>query len=323
MRRTILSLALILVFSFAGAVLAAPGKVDALALVPNDAASVGYIRLADLRSSPLAMTLLSETDRMSCDGDAEKFLAEAGLQPAKDIDVLVLSMTPRAAFGKEADLLVAAEGRFNVARLAAALTSRGAVRKNGYFVLPEESEDDGDRPVIAFPSSSLALVGTENGVIQGLKNLAAGGTAFLTASGLGREASRIDARASAWALIDVARVTRLSRQPGIDSKQPSAQTVHAALNKVSTVALWATDGGDSLQLGAFGLARDEETLQLVEDAVRGALAAMRLAASESSPELVPVLRKFLVTRSDDSVTLTGSIPAGILRNLAAKKHAGK
>ena len=48
---------------------------------------------------------------------------------------------------------------------------------------------------------------------------------------------------------------------------------------VSTVAVWARDTGDTLQLGATGLSNDAETLQLLEDALRGALAALRIAAT--------------------------------------------
>lgn len=294
--------------------------IDVLALVPNDAASVGVVRVAELRSSSLLATLFDETDKLSCNGDAEKFLTDAGLDPAKDVDLVVFSLTPREAFGRKADVLVAANGRFNPSRLTAALIARGAVKKDGYLLLPEEKDE---RPAVAFPSASLALMGTENAVASALKDAASGGTSFLSASGLGRDAGRIDTGADAWAVIDVARMTRLAKTPGIESKHQSAQAVHAALNKVSTVALWATDSGDSLELGAFGLARDEETLQLVEDTVRGALAAMRLAVQEKSPDLVTVLRKFNVTRTSDSVKVTGSIPAETFRNLAAKKHARK
>ena len=52
--------------------------------------------------------------------------------------------------------------------------------------------------------------------------------------------------------------------------------VSTALHNVSTVALWATDTGDAIKLGAFGLAHDSETLQLLEDTLRGALSAMNV-----------------------------------------------
>ena len=50
--------------------LAASRVEDGLALVPADAASVGVIRFADLRTNPLSARLFSETDRITVDGDA-------------------------------------------------------------------------------------------------------------------------------------------------------------------------------------------------------------------------------------------------------------
>ena len=62
------------------AVPAAMAKNDALSLVPNDAVSVGVVHLTDLRTSPLGATLFRETDKISSDGDAEKFLRDAGMK---------------------------------------------------------------------------------------------------------------------------------------------------------------------------------------------------------------------------------------------------
>ena len=55
-------------------------------------------------------------------------------------------------------------------------------------------------------------------------------------------------------------------------------------------------------------------------AIRGALAAMRLAVQDKSPELVGVLRKFDVSRTADTVAITGSLPAQTLKDFVAKQH---
>jgi len=84
--------------------LAAPGafaKNDAMSLIPNDAVTVGVVRLADARTSPLSSMLFQQTDKVTTDGDAAQFLADAGLEPTKDVDVLVVSTSPRAALGRE------------------------------------------------------------------------------------------------------------------------------------------------------------------------------------------------------------------------------
>src|ERR1051325_4920494 len=302
--------------------LPALAKNDALSLVPNDAVSVGVVRLADLRTSPRSMTLFEQTDKVGANGESDRFLDDAGLDPKKDVDVLVVSMSPRTALGTEADVLVAAEGRFNVDRLTKALLARGATQKNGYLLMPQELSESGHRGAIAFASSSLVVMGNESAVAEALASRANGGTSFLTTSGLGRETARSEARASAWAIVDVAPAQRLTGTAKVPQKNAA---LGAALKNVSTVALWATDKGDSLALGGFGLARDEATLQLVEDTLRGALAAMRLAVQEKAPDMVSVLRKFTVTRNEESVSISGTIPAAELKKLTEKTrlHAEK
>src|SRR5437763_2941608 len=136
-----------LLLTCAALALAVPvfAKTDALSLIPNDAVTVGVVKLAEMRSSPLSSTLFEQTDKVSTNGDAEKFLREAGLQPTRDIDVLVVATTLRTPLGHDADVMVAADGRFNATRLIQALVARGADQKNSpngaYLLLPTERDD--------------------------------------------------------------------------------------------------------------------------------------------------------------------------------------
>jgi len=298
-------------------------KNDALSLIPGDAVSVGVVRLADMRSSPLSAALFAQTVNISNASDGEKFLVESGLQPAKDVDVIVFSTSPRSNLGSEADFLIAADGRFNVERLTSALVTRGAVKKasahGAYYLMPEKATVGKHPGAIAFPDSHLALIGSEAAVIEALASHAAGGTSFATASGLGRDMARVDAHATAFVLVDVPRAQRLTGAPKM-GKSAQSQAIGAALKNVSTVAIWATDAGDSLKLSALGLSTDAETLGLVEDTLRGALSAMRLAVADQNPDLVAVLRKFTVTRTDSSIAISGSVPAETFKTWVAKSH---
>jgi hypothetical protein len=315
----VLAIALVLTAS------AAFAKNDAMSLVPADAVSVGVVHLDQLRTSPLSSTLFQHTDKMSGNGEASEFLTDAGLDPKKDIDLLVVATSPRTTLGREADVLVVAEGRFNVDRLSKALADRGALKKSAsnvaYFVTPEEKGGD-NKGAVAFLSNSMAIMGMETAVVEALATRAKGGSAFSTASLLGQDASRIDAGATAWAVVDVTRAQRLAGGARVPhGKGQAGEALSAALKSVSTVAMWATDKGDSLQLGGFGLSNDEETLGLLEDTIRGGLAAMRLAVKDKAPELVSVIRKFDVSRTRDSISITGTVPAGELRKLMVKQRA--
>jgi hypothetical protein len=295
-------------------------KDDALSLVPSNAVTVGMVKLREMRSSPLSSMLFQQTDKMSTDGEAEKFLSDAGLSPLKDVDVLVVATAPRTNLGSDADVLVIAEGRFNVERLSAALTTRGATKKGAYFVI--DKEDHHEVGAVAFPSASLALAGTERAVAAALEARANGGTSFRSANGLGMDLARVDRDATAWAIVDVTRAARLAKGGTIATgKGQAGDALAAALRNISTVAVWAKDTGSALELGAVGMSGDAETLSLIEDTVRGALSALRLAVKDKSPEMVSVLRQFDITRKADSITIEGSIPASQLRELMAKKRA--
>jgi hypothetical protein len=302
---------------------AAFAKNDAMSLIPNDSVSVGVVRLADMRSSPLSAALFAQTAHISNDDDAVAFLRDSGLQPTKDIDVVVFATSPRTNLGSDADFLIAADGRFNVERLSSALVSRGATKKSSahgmYFVMPQKSGET-HQGVVAFPDAHLALIGSEAAVLEALASRSTGGTTFATTTGLGRDMARIDAHATAFVLVDVPRAQRITGAPKMGGGTQS-QAIGAALKNVSTVAIWATDTGDSLKLSAIGLSSDSETLGLVEDTLRGALSAMRLAVQEQSPELVSVLRKFTVTRTDSSVSISGSVPAETFKTWVAKSQA--
>lgn len=298
---------------------AAMARNDAMSLIPNDAVTVGVVRISQIRSSPLATSLFENTDHVTSNGEAEKFLTDAGLDPMKDVDVLVVATSPKTKLAQEADVIVLADGRFNVERLTKALVARGAVQKSGYLTLPD-AENKG---AVAFPDSHLAIVGTESAVVEALATRANGGSSF-NASLLGGNLSRLDSNATAWALVDVNRASRLSGAPHLPSGgDASKQALAAAVRSISTVGIWATDTGDSLKLGAFGLASDTDTLELLEDTLRGALSAMRLAVRDTRPDLVSVLRRFDVERTRDAVKISGTIPADSLRKVMTKHSAQK
>jgi hypothetical protein len=317
MRKLLVAAALTLVAT------AALAKNDALSLIPNDAVTVGVVHLNLIRTSPLAATLLEHTDNVSSNGEADKFLTEAGLDPMKDVDIVVVATSPHTNLSHNADVVVLVDGRFNVGRLTKALIGRGAVKKNGtngaYFLLPD-SENKG---AVAFPDGHLAIIGNESAVNEALGTRSSGGSSF-NVSLLGGNLARLDPNATAWALVDVTRASRLSGAPHVPRGTDTAhEALATAVRNVSTIGIWATDTGDTLKLGAFGLANDTETLGLLEDTLRGVLSAMRLAVKDSQPDLVSVLRRFDIERTGDSVRISGTIPADSVRKMMVKHKAEK
>jgi hypothetical protein len=299
---------------------------EALSVLPSDAASVGLVRVADLRTSPLFDRVFHEADRVSCDAEAARFLAETGLDPKRDVDVVAFAGSPGR--GGSGWALVAFEGRFDAARLAAAAVERGAVKKTTadgdvYLLAGKKHVDLAHEPgAIAFLSNRLVVAGNETAVAQALARRASGGKGFSAGEGLGRQMSRVGPGSSAWVLIDMSRVPMRDRAAAGHAEGPAAAVV-SAMKTVSFATLSVTAEGDALKLSATGVSGDPETRQDLEDAVRGVLAVWRLAVQERHPDLVSVLRKFKVSHEGDGVTLSGTLPGPVIREMAERKKVSE
>jgi hypothetical protein len=305
--------------------LRAAGSEEALALVPPDVASVGMIRLDALRASPFAARLFAETDDLAVDGDAAKFLAETGLRPRQDVDTVVVAGLASNRIQGPEDGLVIFEGRFDPARLEAAMESRGAIRKvtpqGDYLLLSKSGGEDG-RGAIAFLSANLAVAGSPASVTRALESRQAGGSGFLRGAGIGRQMNRVPAGASAWAIVDAARMP-LAGGSRRSEDGDAADALVGAMKSVTFFVFHATSRGDALELSASGVTADEETRDLLADALKGVVAMWRLAVHEKSPEMVPILRKFEIENERDAVTIHGTLPGTFLREIVAKHEARK
>lgn len=327
MTRTSLVLSAVLsVAAFLPGTLAAAPPSDPLLLIPGDSVSVGCVRLSDLRRSPLADGLFRDLDEAHVDGDAARFLAEAGLRPSEDVDAVWFALLPAPAEGSDSSGLVVFEGRFDQARLASAVALRGATRRMApggeSWLLPRKEGEKGKGGAVAFLDRHVVLAGTPDAVAKVLAARAAGGSGFGAGSGLGRQLSRVEPGASAWFLVDMTRFPKAraamprARARAEGDARPVA-TLISAMKSVTLLAGSARASGDSLKLTVTGLSPDAETRENLEDSLRGVLAIFRMAVQDRKPELVPVLRKFKVERDREGVTVSGRLPAEAVKSLAA------
>ncbi|MGA7614972.1 MAG: hypothetical protein WBX15_07305 [Thermoanaerobaculia bacterium] len=321
------AVAAVLSLSGAGASTASAAVSDPLALVPADAATVGMVRIGELKKSPLFSRLFSETNHMTVDGDAALFLSDAGIDIDRDVKLIVFAARPGNLVSEDAsDGLVIVQGKFDSTRFGSAMANRGALvqkNENGvYYLVRNEHGADaeiGDHPgAVALLSGRFAVIGSESAVTAAMQAFTSGGTSFSTRGILGAELPRIDRAASAWVLIDLARASRMGG-PSHAMRSRGDGNLQSSLKNVSSFALWTATDSDDLRFGASARTRDSETSQLLEDTVRGMLSAWRLAAQEKSPELVAAIRGFEVQSRGDSVSLQGTIPGNVVRNLV-KDH---
>jgi hypothetical protein len=319
MNRNRIAVAALILAVLAIPALAGSTAAPSLSLVPRDAVSVGVVKVSDLRSSQITSRLFEHTDGLAADGEAWNFMQETGLRPAEDVDTVVFALIPVSNLGDDGKALMMFEGRFDAAKLAAAVMKREGTKKSSaagtYYLLPTDEGEHAKGPAAVAFDRTLVIAGNEDVVVQTLAARKAGGTEFLRSSGLGRDYARIDPSATAWLLVDVQRATRLQgapRMPGNAGNEGAA--IATALKTVSTLAMWGSDTGDALAFEATALSADAETRELLEDLLRGLVAGWRMAAQEKKPEFVQILRKFEVQRSDDAVTISGKIPAEFIKS---------
>ena len=301
---------------------------DPLALVPADASTVALLRWSDLRSSPLGAQVFAQMDGVSTDGDGSRFLRDTGLNPREDIDTMVLSMT-KVAEGSDDEVLVVIQGRFDPSRIGSALVARQAVLQKGpngsYYRLQADTTVHNRPGAVALVNPGLMLAGNESAVVAALARKESGGTGGLMAGqGLGKQLSRVDPSASAWALMDLTRlpasVLNGSRHSA-GSADDASRAVVGAMKSVSLAVLQAKVHGDSVDVSAFGLTSDAENRSLLQDSLRGVLAMWRLAIQDKSPELVSVIRGFRIEDDGEGVSIKGTLPGSFLRSLSAQHQA--
>ncbi len=324
-RMLILSLALALAAVLAAA--APPTIGEMLRSVPESARVIVAVDSATLRDVPRVQEwLLHHQAWTGAEQDLRQFLADAGLDPVRDVDAMVVAVLGEASTSGAVAFF---SGRYDSTSLGGALLKRGAeaftIGKVSAYRLPSSCHQDGKPAVLAQSSPDLVIVGDEATVRAALnpphavvplveKEVAAG---------------HIDLRAPFWvvATIPTAVRNRASEAAGRarGEADESVRGVVVASGSVERVAMQAFLD-DALKISGVAIADTPENAELLRDAVKGAIAVARLHAQQQAPELVNLLRDVQVRLSGNEVSASASIPLALLEKLTAEhrttRHSG-
>ena len=125
---------------------------------------------------------------------------------------------------------------------------------------------------------------------------------------------RVDPKSSVWIVVDAARMRGLKEASARhESADGPAAAVYSALRSVSWIVFQANLSSGGVDVRATGFSSDEDARQNIEDVLRGMIAAWRMAVQSKSPELVSALRKFTISRDAEGVTISGRLPAELLK----------
>lgn len=297
---------------------APPSMPELLRLVPTTARAVVAVDASALRTEPLVQQwLLTHQEAWSrVDDDATRFLREAGVDPARDIDQMVFALTGEES---EEHPLALFAGRYDRAILTSALEARGAVpvKVGDVTAYRVDHGDDSDHAVLIQIAPNLVMVGDLD-TLAATQARAAGPVHVVQAE---KAAGHLDLSAPFWMAVTIpAEAAPVPHRAASGTDSSGGQglvAVAAASAAVRRVAAWATLSQE-LRLHAFATTSSEENAGLLSDTIRGGLAAMRLAMQDKNPKLVSVLRGVKVDADGSSVALIAELPIDLLQQLAAE-----
>lgn len=308
MFRTLLLAAAVLTAAPLGA---ATVPADLVGMIPTDAQVAVAVDIAALRANPTVQAWLLEHQApwSGVDDDGAEFLRDAGLDPMKDVDAMVVGVAVRDG-RKEAIALFG--GRFDPTSMGAALVSRGAVAVPLAGVTAYRHADldrEGEKHVaLILPLTEVVMVGDERSVAAAAARKPARNPLVDGEVAAGH----IDTAAHFWVIADVAaHAQRAAEMAAAAEGAGEMGDVLLASRAVRKVSMQATLG-TTLELRAFALADTAENAELLRDAIKGALAAMRLHAQEQAPELVEVLRDVRVRFDGTDVSVAGAVPVALI-----------
>ncbi len=309
MRRSlIIAVAALAVAASAATVAATPATPsELLRLAPPDARVVIGIDVSALRSHPAVQDWLFEhqSEWSGVDDDGARFLRDAGLDPTRDVDAMLFAVESP---DDDSRFVAFFAGRYDPSSLGAALVARGATATTLGSVDVYRFDNDGHGgvhpPIFLHVTADLLTVGPEDQLLAALQGSGSGAT-------LVREeiaAGRLDPRSSFWM---ATRVPGSVHDADIQVNGDMAGVAVAA-KTLQRITMQATLGSE-LRLRASALSDSAENADLLRDAVRGAIAAARLAAQETHPELVDVLREIDVDASRSEVDMQASVPLDLVQ----------
>ena len=323
MRRAVLAVAVLLLA--AGALAASPTPQELLRYIPSTATVVIGVDSAALRAQPLIQQWLVDHQESwtGHDADFDRFLSDAGLDPLRDVDNMVVAMSPAK---DEHGVLALFGGRYDPVSMSAALAKRGGVlsKVNGVDMVVFSGDNPNakhDKGAIALPSGDLVIAGDPAAVLAALTGPRTATNLALTEAAAGH----VDLRAHFWVIAVVPEEVREhSKSVKIEAGDDGGEIVRGLLTAGGTVQRVAMHAslGKELELKGWAQADTKENAELLRDTAKGAVAAMRLHVKDTSPELVEVLRNVDISVTNAEVLGNVALPIDLIQKWASEAEAG-
>jgi hypothetical protein len=274
-----------------------------LAYVPADATVVAFADVREVMDSQLRQKLL----KLSPDADqgADTFQAETGINIQTDVDRIVASVsgTPDPSNPANMRPLLVARGRFDTARIEAAIRIKGGTVEDykGKRLITVQNELG-----LAFVEPDLAVVGVPASVRRAIDTKASGQNVTGNANVM-RLVRDFD-NGNAWVVAHIEAVT-------------SGNVIPAEIKQQLPPVTWLAVSGridDGVRAVVRAEARDEAAANNLRDVVRGLVALARLQAGQHA-ELAALVNSLELGGQGTTVSLGVTVPPAVIDMLGAMR----
>jgi hypothetical protein len=284
-------------------ILAGNGPVE-LAYVPPDATVVAFADVREIMDSGVRQKLMKLAP--DADSGADQFEAETGINIQTDVDRIVAAVGGIAE-PSQARPLILARGRFDTARIEAAIRAKGGTveQYNRQRLITFENSLG-----LAFVEPDLALVGEPNAVKRAIDTKASGKNVTENES-IMRLVRDFDS-GNAWAVAHIEAVTNGNLIPA-EVKQQLPPVTWVAING-------HVDDGIRAMIRAE--TRDEAAANNLRDVIRGVVALARMQAGQQ-PQLAEVVNSLELGGQGTTVSLGFTVPPSVIDLLGVMRAQPK
>lgn len=274
-----------------------------LAYVPSDSTVVAFADVRDVMDSAVRQKLLKLSP--GADSGADNFEAETGINIQTDVDRIVASMsgTPDPSNPASARPLLVARGRFDTARIEAAILAKGGTveqyNKQRVITLHDELG-------LSFVEPDLAIVGVPASVRRAIDTKASGQN-ITSNAGLMRLVNDFDG-GNTWVVAHIEAVTSGNIIPEEIKKQLPPVTWLAVNGRID----------DGIRAVVRAEARDEAAANNLRDVVRGFVALARMQAGQQA-QLADLINSLELGGQGTTVSLTFTVPPAVIDLLGAMR----
>ncbi len=276
--------------------------------LPTNAHMIGYVNLTKLKSSPLYELFGDDVeDQVMHNEEYQEFLEATGFDFEKNLAEIYFASTPTDDPDKQKGLFIAS-GEFNPDKIVAYIQEKDEDK----ILLAESYKEytlyylEDENIYFCFQDEKTIVGGSGNLVKKALDNEVSEGKLKLMP-----QIESLKYKSWAWMTVNTESVLNNFSDYGISESMPIVNSISSA-----SMAIKLTD---NLYFNGGCICSDGEKAELVKDAIKGGIAAVKLSVSEDR-DTIDILNSIKVKTDNNRVITEGEMSKKEFENIIAQKN---